>query len=124
MRQCGMGQDKHQSSGLADLAGGIDRAFDIRQRCSRIAEQPRAQRPIGQDRHPVILAKSSTNRTVLSRIVKRHCLVRMHSGLHDVPGTQQGDRHDAMGDQERRLLILVSRPARGTAPQARAWRRR
>ena len=81
MRQCGMGQDKHQSSGLANLAGGLDRALDIRQRCRWIAEQPRAQRPISQDRHPVVLAKSSGNRTVLGRVVKRGCSVGMHSGL-------------------------------------------
>ena len=104
-------QDKHQSSGLANLAGGPDGArLDVRERCRWIAEQPRSpatDRPGSKPRCPGQIEWQPGGARPHCKAPPA-CLVLMHPSLFDVPRTQQGNRNDAMGDHDRdcRSLLL------------------
>ena len=76
-----MVQRIHQRGGLADLARILERVLGVRERGLGIAKQPQSQRPIGQDCHPDVLAKSRRQRTMLGRIVKRERLIVDALGL-------------------------------------------
>ena len=74
----------HQRGSVADLARILERVVGVRERGLGIAKQPQSQRPIGQDCHPDVLAKSRRQRTMLGRIVKRERLIEMRSAFRDV----------------------------------------
>ena len=101
----------HQRGSLADLARILERVVSVCERGLGIAKQPQGQRPIGQDCHPDVLAKSRRQRTMLGRIVKRDRLIEMRSAFRDVSRMQQGHAHEAMPDHERdcRPLLLGER---------------
>ena len=89
----------------------LERVLCVCERGLGIAKQPQRPRPIGQDCHPDVLAKSRRQRTMLGRIVKRDRLIEMRSAFRDVSRTQQGHAHEAMPDHERngRPLLLGER---------------
>jgi hypothetical protein len=59
----------------------------------------------------LVFAKSRRQGTMLGRVVKRECLIKMLSGFPGVSPAQQGRPHDAMSYQERsgRSLFLGER---------------
>jgi hypothetical protein len=69
---------------LADLASIAEHLISFRQRSVWIAKHPQSPRPMGQDSHPNVLAKSRRQRTMLGRIVKRERLIEMRSAFRDV----------------------------------------
>ena len=66
-----------------------------------MTKYPQGQRPIAEDCHPEVLAKTRRQLTMLSRIVKRERLIVVRSTFHDVSRTRQGIAHEAMPDHER-----------------------
>ena len=61
-----MRQRVHQCGGLADLARLFERAICVGERGVGIAKQPQGPRPIGQDDHANVLAKSRRQRAMFA----------------------------------------------------------
>jgi hypothetical protein len=59
---------------LADLARILERLVSVCKRGLGITKQPVGKSPPAQDRHPVVMAKSRRQRTMLGRMVKRERL--------------------------------------------------
>ena len=66
------------------LARILERVISVSECGLGIAKGPQSQRPIGQNSHPDILAKSRRQRTMLGRIVERNRLIEMCSAFRDV----------------------------------------
>jgi hypothetical protein len=86
---------------LTDFARVSERLLRIGERSFRITKHPKSHRPIGQDCHPDVLAKSQSQRAMFGAIIKCGCPIKVRSPWRDVPCTRQGSAHKPMSDDER-----------------------
>jgi hypothetical protein len=90
-----------QRDGLSDLPRFLERLLSVGDRGLRMTGQPQRPRPIAQDCHRDVLAKSCRHRTMLDRVVKRDPKIEVCPAFRDVARAQQGSADEAMPDHER-----------------------
>jgi len=77
-------QRMHQRGGVTDLARILDRVLDVTERGIGVTKTKQSVRPMAQDSHPGILAKTHCQRTMLGRIIERERLIIVGPTFRDV----------------------------------------
>src|SRR5262249_26595886 len=81
-------QRMHQRGGVTDLARILERVLGVGERGLGVTKTKQSPRPMAQDCHPGILAKTQCQRTMLGRIVKRERLIIVRPAFRDVSRTR------------------------------------
>jgi hypothetical protein len=81
-------QRVHQRGGVTDLTRILERVLGVSERGLGVTKTKQSPRPMAQDCHPGILAKTHCQRTMLGRIIKRERLIIVGPAFRDVSRTR------------------------------------
>src|ERR1700745_1780182 len=97
----------HQRAYLADLACIADRLLTVSKRGLGITKKPKGPRAIVERCDPSILAKSTRQRNISDRLIKRDRAIKIRSPFYEIARPYQGNAHSAMPDHERDCCSLL-----------------